>query len=208
MVRCMGAFSPPNYLEARRWQGLRIGLLGGSFHPPHEGHIRLSYAARKLLGLDFVWWLVTPKNPIKDSVSIASYDTRVSAAYDMSSQYAHIVVSRFEHDLASANTYQTLRGLHRYFPDTAFVWLCGFDLALNFHRWQRAHDLPELAPFAFFARPPAYQLVTGNFLAMRKDLTHICLPDDSSAPELRARTIFWAKALPMHNISSTQLRTR
>lgn len=204
----MSCFSPPHYLEGQRWRGLRIGLLGGSFHPPHEGHIRLSAAAIKTLDLDFVWWLVTPKNPVKDSVSISSYEERFKAAFDMASPCARILVSRLEQDLGSAYTYQTLQALQRYFTTTSFVWLCGFDLALNFHRWRRASTLPDLAPFAFFARPPACQLVRPNILSMRSDLAHIHLRPHSEKPRLAPRTIYWAREQAMYDISSTQLRNQ
>jgi nicotinate-nucleotide adenylyltransferase len=202
----MSAFSPPKCLEGRRWEGLRIGLLGGSFHPPHEGHIRLSQRAAKLLELDFVWWLVTPKNPIKDSVSTASYDERVRSAHDIASPYARIIVSRLEQRMESHYTYQTLQDMRRYFSGVSFVWLCGFDLALNFHHWRKATALPDLAPFAFFARPPAHRLVTQNMLKMRSDLLHIHLPGDFKKPWLRPGTIYWALQEPMYAISSTKLR--
>lgn len=204
----MSAFSPPNYLETQRWHGLRIGLLGGSFHPPHTGHIKLSRAAIKLLDLDFVWWLVTPKNPIKETVSPASYEQRLKEAQDMTAQHPLILVSRLEQVLESAYTYQTLLRLRRYFPATSFIWLGGIDLALGFHRWKYASALPDLAPFAFFARPPAYQLVTGNMMMMRSDLAHKDLHGCIRKPKLRPRTIYWAREWPMHNISSTELRNQ
>ena len=202
----MSAFTPPKILEGRRWFGLRVGLLGGSFHPSHEGHVRLSCTALKMLGLDFIWWLVTPKNPIKDTVSAASFEQRLKAARQMAAPCPRILVSRLEKDLASTYSYQTLQGIRRYFPETSFVWLCGFDLALNFHRWHKAAVLPDLASFAFFARPPAYQLVANNMLAMRGDLAHRHIPHTHNRPDLSPRTIYWAREVPMHDISSSRLR--
>lgn len=130
----------------------RIGLLGGSFNPPHQGHREISLAALERLGLDAVWWLVTPGNPLKDPTLYADYDDRLRLSR-LVSNHPDIVVSDFErrHDLAY--TAETLEALQVLNPNTAFVWLMGADGLENFHRWKNWRQIAEAAPIAVFNRP-------------------------------------------------------
>lgn len=130
----------------------RIGLLGGSFNPPHQGHREISLAALERLGLDAVWWLVTPGNPLKDPSIYADYQDRLRLAR-LVSNHADIVVSDFEHRHALTYTAETLDALQALNPNTAFVWLMGADGLENFHRWKNWRGIAETVPIAVFNRP-------------------------------------------------------
>ena len=100
------SFSPPRILDAHRWRGMRIGLLGGSFNPPHEGHVHISAAAMKGLQLDMVWWLVTPQNPLKKTRPV-DIQQRMQMARDLI-QDPRILVTDIEQDLGTNITYQSI----------------------------------------------------------------------------------------------------
>jgi nicotinate-nucleotide adenylyltransferase len=112
---------------------MRIGLLGGSFHPPHDAHRAISLTALKRLGLDQVWWLVTPGNPLKDASRLPSLESRVEAARDLA-KHPRIAVTGFEAGSGSAYTVDLLAELKRRFPGVSFVWLMGADNLAQFDR--------------------------------------------------------------------------
>ena len=131
----------------------RIGLLGGSFNPAHEGHRQLSLAAMEALALDELWWLVSPGNPLKEgSHDMAPYAARLESARKMASGTA-IRVSEFEREAETRYTIDTLRALMRGFPDDRFIWLMGADTVAEFHRWKDWRDLAQLLPIAVLPRP-------------------------------------------------------
>jgi nicotinate-nucleotide adenylyltransferase len=132
--------------------GLRIGLLGGSFNPAHEGHLHISEMALTRLDLDYVWWLVSPQNPLKSSRDTAALATRVAQAGRLVHQ-RRIVVTDIERALGTRYTVDTLAALQRRFPQLHFVWLMGSDNLKSFDRWK---DWPEIArriPIAVVLRP-------------------------------------------------------
>lgn len=134
--------------------GQRIGLLGGSFNPAHEGHVRLSQFAVKRLGLSSVWWLVSPGNPIKSHAELAAHDHRLTTAYARArAGDRRIVVTGFEKDLPTAYTAATLRFLQRRYPATRFVWLMGADSLVSFDRWWQWRTILETMPIAVIDRP-------------------------------------------------------
>lgn len=130
----------------------RIGLLGGSFNPAHAGHREISLAALDRLGLDAVWWLVTPGNPLKDKGVYAPYEERLHKARRVA-DHPDIVVSDFErrHDLQY--TVDTLERLQEINPDARFVWLMGADSLASFHGWKDWRRIAERVPIAVFNRP-------------------------------------------------------
>ena len=130
----------------------KIGLLGGSFNPPHAGHREISIAALKRLELDAVWWLVTPGNPLKDPEQYAPYETRLSVARAIAS-HERIVVSNFEARRNLQYTVDTLDALVNDFPAMRFVWLMGADSLVTFHRWKDWRRIASLVPIAVFNRP-------------------------------------------------------
>lgn len=131
----------------------RIGLLGGSFNPAHEGHRQLSLAAIDALGLDELWWLVSAGNPLKaNSKDMAPYEARLASARQMAAG-TPIRVSDFEREAETRYTIDTLTALMRDFPEDRFIWLMGADTVAQFHRWKDWRDISQLLPIAVLPRP-------------------------------------------------------
>ncbi|PNE12538.1 MAG: nicotinic acid mononucleotide adenylyltransferase [Beijerinckiaceae bacterium] len=132
--------------------GLRVGLLGGSFNPPHDGHREASLLALRRLQLHRIWWLVSPANPLKDPHEIAPLAERVEAARRVS-QHPRIAVTAFEAAIGAAYTFDTITYLKQRCPGVHFVWLMGADNFRLFDRWQRWRDIARLVPIAIIDRP-------------------------------------------------------
>ncbi len=130
----------------------RIGLLGGSFNPAHEGHRQLSLSAIEALDLDELWWLVSPGNPLKEGSAMAPYEARLQSARDLAAG-TPIRVSDFERKAATRYTVDTLRAVKRDHPDDRFVWLMGADTIAEFHRWKDWREIAQLVPIAVLPRP-------------------------------------------------------
>jgi nicotinate-nucleotide adenylyltransferase len=130
----------------------RIGLLGGSFNPAHQGHRKLSLHAIRALGLDEVWWLVSPGNPLKAEEGMAPYAARLASARAMA-RHAPIRVSGIEARLGTRYTADTLDKLVRLYPRHRFVWLMGADNLAQFHRWRDWRGIARKVPIAVIARP-------------------------------------------------------
>jgi nicotinate-nucleotide adenylyltransferase len=128
------------------------GLLGGSFNPAHEGHRRITLFALLTLGLDEVWWLVSPGNPLKPVAGMAPLAARVRSAQAMA-RTAPIRVTAIERELGTRYTVDTLRALKRLFPRRRFVWLMGADNLAQFHRWKNWRQIAREMPIAVIARP-------------------------------------------------------
>jgi nicotinate-nucleotide adenylyltransferase len=130
--------------------GMRIGLLGGSFNPPHEAHRAIGLEALKRLGLDRVWWLVSPRNPLKDPSALPSLEARIEAAREIA-RHPRIDVTGFSG--GSIYTADLLAALQRRFPGARFVWLMGADNLPEFHRWRDFEEIFARVPIAVFDRP-------------------------------------------------------
>jgi nicotinate-nucleotide adenylyltransferase len=144
---------PPGPYAGPRCAGLRIGLLGGSFNPAHAGHRHVSLEALQLLGLDQVWWLVSPQNPLKPAEGMAPLDERVAAARAVADHPA-IVVTDIERTLGTRYTADTLAAFRRRFPRARFVWLMGADNLGQVPRWRHWTRIFETVPVAIFDRRP------------------------------------------------------
>ena len=129
---------------------MSIGLLGGSFNPPHDAHRQISLTALKRLGLDQVWWLVAPGNPLKDPAKLASLQDRVHAARNMAKS-PRIEVTGFA--ASSPYTIDLITELKRRFPGVKFVWLMGADNLAQFHRWRSFDKIFARMPIAVLDRP-------------------------------------------------------
>jgi nicotinate-nucleotide adenylyltransferase len=161
---------PPGPVSA----GLKIGLLGGSFNPAHEGHLHISEVALKRLGLDYVWWLVAPQNPLKPRVGMAPLRERLAFAADKFEQHPRIVVVDVETALGTRYTIDTLTALRRRFPQVNFVWLMGTDNLAGFRRWKRWTDIAASMPIAVVMRPgstlaPLHAKAVQRFACARRD---------------------------------------
>lgn len=132
--------------------GQRIGLLGGSFNPPHEAHRLISRIALARLGLDEVWWLVSPGNPLKSRAGEAPLADRIAQAKALAAD-ARIRVTGLEADLPTAYTASTLSFLRRRHPQPNYVWLMGADNLATIHRWQAWRSIFAMMPVAVIDRP-------------------------------------------------------
>ena len=131
----------------------RIGLLGGSFNPAHRGHRRISLEAMRALGLDEVWWLVSPGNPLKEGAKdMAPFEARFAWARRMA-RGARIRVSDFEEREGTRFTVDTVRRLKRRHHEHRFIWLLGSDTLPNFHKWRDWRGLVREVPVAVIRRP-------------------------------------------------------
>ena len=128
------------------------GLLGGSFNPAHDGHRRLSLGAIRRLGLDEVWWLVSPGNPLKDGQAMAPLPARLLSAR-RAARRAPIRATAIEQELGTRYTIDTVRALLRRYPHRQFIWLMGADNLAQFHRWRDWRTIARLVPIAVVTRP-------------------------------------------------------
>jgi nicotinate-nucleotide adenylyltransferase len=149
-------------------RGMRIGLFGGTFDPPHAAHRAATLLAMRRLGLDRVWWLVTPGNPLKDTQGLAPLAERLAAARALA-HHPRIDVTDFEAELGTSYTYATISYLVRRCTGVHFVWIMGADNLRHFHRWQRWRDIARLVPIAVVDRlgPSLYSTagIAGGALA-------------------------------------------
>lgn len=182
---------------------MRIGLLGGSFNPPHQGHVHASEVAMKSLGLDAVWWLVSPGNPLKNNSGLPPLEQRM----ELSARINHdpsIIISGIEKDFGTRRSLDTIQQLKKYFPQTEFIWLAGTDIAFEMHRWHKWKNILKLMPLAFIGRPTKSGLVRKGPLR-NLPLRH-SVPHRGIKPALKAGNVFWLFADPLNPLSSTALR--
>ncbi|UIJ45357.1 nicotinate-nucleotide adenylyltransferase [Sphingomonas cannabina] len=199
----------------------RIGLLGGSFNPAHRGHRAISLHALRALGLDEVWWLVSPGNPLKEGASdMAPFAARMASARAMA-RHAPIRVTGIERRLKTRYTADTLAKLVRLYPKHDFIWLMGADNLATFHRWERWRHIAHLVPIAVIARPgydrdahagPAMGWLRRSLKPARQALNWtgwrlpalVLLrfrPDPTSATRLRAADPAWHRRYSRHRRS-------
>ena len=127
-----------------------IGLLGGSFDPPHKGHLYISLEAKKILKLDEIWWLVTPQNPLKINKP-ASYSERLRNCKSII-RNKPIKVKEIEKKINSKYSYQTIKYINKHYKNLNFFWLMGADNLINFHKWQNAHRIFNEIPIVVVRR--------------------------------------------------------
>lgn len=198
-------FAPPTLKDGQRWRGLRIGLLGGSFNPPHAGHLHIARIAKAKFGLDFVWWIVTPQNPLKKTKGMAPYKERHANVKKMLGTFPRQMATHLESELGTSYTFETLLELRTHFPQTDFLWICGMDNAHIFHQWDRWQDILDLCPITFIARPPASHLVKNCPLRMVSDIPHHHKTQGRKT-DLKSAGIYWLEGNKMLDISSTKIR--
>lgn len=185
--------------------GQVIGLLGGSFDPPHEGHVHITKAALKRFGLDRIWWLVSPGNPLK-ARGPAPLDERMQAARALM-QHPRVTVTDIEAHLGTRYTAQTLVALRRRYPGVRFVWLMGADNLAEFHRWQDWRWIMENVPVGVLARPG--DRISARMSKAAKIYAHARLPGRASHILGQLQAPAWSFVnLPMKDQSSTAIRKR
>jgi nicotinate-nucleotide adenylyltransferase len=183
--------------------GMRIGLLGGSFDPPHAGHVHITRRALRAFRLDRVWWLVSPGNPLKP-VGPAALARRLAAA-DALIEDPRIVVSDIEARLGTRFTAETLDRLLPRHPGVRFVWLMGADNLATLHRWERWESIVERVPLGVLARPNA-QVRAGLSPAARRYAAARLPPHAAAALASRRPPAWCLMTGPMRDLSSTTLR--
>ena len=193
------------FLSDTKWAGQRVGILGGSFNPPHQGHIHISLIAKRMLGLDYIWWLVTPQNPLKDSKETRSYDERFAACLDITKTHPHIIVSDFEQRMQLTYTYETVLALTDSYPHTDFVLLMGMDNALSFHKWDNWRNILDKMATAHIARPPFWSMIEACPLKNLATQKHIFVNRGLKA-KLKPHISYWIMQNMMMDISSTEIR--
>lgn len=181
----------------------RIGVLGGSFDPPHAGHVQISHEALRRFGLDEVWWLVTPQNPLK-SREVSDTQSRITAAQAMVAD-TRIRVLDYESRAATQYTSDSLAHLTRTWRNTQFVWLMGADNLAQFHQWHAWHDIMHMVPIGILARPDH------RMRALRSRAARIYggarIPQEAAALLPRCAAPAWCFVnIAMSRLSSTQLR--
>lgn len=183
--------------------GQRIGLLGGSFDPPHSGHLHISRWALKAIGLDAVWWLVSPGNPLKENGPV-DMDRRVAACKGLA-VHPRIKVTDIERHLGSAYTANTLIQLDARYPGVRFVWLMGADNLVGLHEWENWRWIIETHSIGVMARP-GDQIAAGLSPAARS-YAHLRLPGTAARLLGAGNAPRWALLNgAMSDHSSTQIR--
>jgi nicotinate-nucleotide adenylyltransferase len=185
--------------------GQVIGLLGGSFDPPHAGHLHISREALKRFGLDRVWWLVSPGNPLKPRGPAPLAD-RMAAARALV-DHPRIAITDFEARAGTRHTAQTLDALQQTAPGLRLVWLMGADNLAQFHRWKDWHRIMERVPVGVLARPG--QRISARLSPAARIYRHRQLPAHASHLLGWAAPPVWCFVnVPMVDISSSVLRAQ
>lgn len=184
--------------------GNRIGLFGGSFNPPHSGHRLVASTVLKRLGLDQIWWFVTPGNPLKDHANLAPLETRLDRTAALA-DHPRMKVTAYETVLGTPYTARTIVALRAMRPSVRFVWVMGADNLGSFHRWQDWRQIVGSVPIAIVDRPGASLSVLSS--PMAKAFEKYRLPEEEAArlPELEPPVWTFLHA-PLDRTSSTGLR--
>ncbi|WP_204113078.1 nicotinate-nucleotide adenylyltransferase [Shimia biformata] len=184
-------------------RGQTIGLLGGSFDPPHEGHVHISHEALKRFGLDRVWWLVSPGNPLKQR-GPAAIGRRLAACRAIVN-HPRIAISDYERRAGTRFTAETIAALQRDYPAARFVWLMGADNLAQFHLWQDWRDIVARVPIGVLARPG--DRIEARTAKAAQVFRHARIPARESQLLARVDAPAWCFInVPMKNASSTAIR--
>jgi nicotinate-nucleotide adenylyltransferase len=186
--------------------GMSIGLFGGTFDPPHQAHRAACLIAMRRLGLDRVWWLVTPGNPLKDTRGLSPLAERIAAARALA-HHPRIDVTGFEAEIGVHYTYEAIRYLLSRCPGVHFVWIMGADNLRSFHRWQKWRGIAAMVPMAVVDRlgPSLYATagIGGQALARFR------LPEQAAATLARRKPPVWVYLHGLKSpLSSTALRAQ
>jgi len=167
-------------------RGMVVGLFGGSFNPPHQGHLLVAEIALRRLGLDQLWWLVTPGNPLKSKSELAPLKQRLEACEALARD-PRIKVTAFEKSLGTSYTARTLEFIRTRNRQAHFVWIMGADNLAGFHHWQRWQKIATTFPIAVIDRPGSTLAYLSSKMARTFDYARI---DEEDAG------VLWQKEAP------------
>ena len=196
---------PARYLRMPHVEsGMAVGLFGGSFNPPHAGHLLLAEIALRRLRLDQLWWVVTPGNPLKSHKELMPLKDRLAACEAMAED-PRIKVTAFEAAHNIRYTADTLALVKARNPDVNFVWLMGADNLKNFHLWQRWRQIVLTFPIAVIDRPGSTLSYMSSLVAKTFDYART---DEEDAPRLaRMKAPAWTFIHgPRSSLSSSAIR--
>lgn len=184
--------------------GMTVGLFGGSFNPPHDGHVLVADIALRRLRLDQLWWMVTPGNPLKSRRELAPLSDRIALS-EAITESPRIKVTAFEHTLGQSYTARTLEKIRARNPAIHFVWVMGADNLKTFDRWQRWQEIARSVPIAVVDRPGATLAYLSSKMAQTFDYARV---DEEDAALLARRPApAWTFLHgPRSPLSSTALR--
>ncbi len=195
----------PDYLKMPHTEaGMAIGLFGGSFNPPHAGHVLLAEIALRTFNLDQLWWIVTPGNPLKDITELAPLKDRISAC-EAITQDPRIKITAFEAAFNVRYTADTLDIVRDRNKDVDFIWLMGADNLQNFHKWQRWQEIAATFPIGVIDRPGS----TLSFLTSKfaKTFSEARIDEDDAQDLARKPTPAWTFIHgPRSPLSSSAIR--
>ena len=184
-------------------RGQSVGLLGGSFDPAHAGHVHITHEALRRFGLDRLWWLVSPGNPLK-AHGPAPIDERMARARTLM-RHPRVTVTDIEARLGTRATADTLAALRAAYPGVRFVWLMGADNLAQFHRWQNWETIMETVPLGVLARPG--DRISARMSPAAQIYRRFRLPGQASQLLARAQAPAWCFVnVPMVDVSSTAIR--
>lgn len=185
-------------------RGMRIGLFGGSFNPPHEGHLLVSRQVMRRLGLDAVWWLVSPGNPLKSNRELAPLESRVQAARALA-DLPNVHVTGFEAAHGFRYSYDTLKYLKSHLPDRKLVWIMGADNLASFHLWEHWREIAQMLPIAVYVRPGSSRKAVASPAAQTLARYRLDETDAALLPSCRAPAWIYLHGI-MSGLSSSAIR--
>jgi len=185
--------------------GLRVGILGGSFDPAHDGHVKISLQALKQFDLDQVWWLVSPGNPLKNN-GPAALDQRVKFARE-TVYHPKVKVTKIESYLQTNYTCDTLGALKALYPKTKFIWLMGADNMAQMHLWKDWKHIFEIMPVGVLARPG--QSLPARCSVAARHFVRGRISSDASQALPSSKVPAWCFVnLPLSHSNSTAIREK
>ena len=172
---------------------MKVGLFGGSFNPPHQGHLHISNLAIKKLGLKQIWWIPTAHNPFKEKSIYENYEARYKKCKNLTKNHPKIYLKKFD----EIKTEKLIKKLQKKYPNYQFIWIMGADNLPRFHEWDNFKNLIKMLPFAIFSRD--------NFLAKISQTKSFKIYSKLQSSDQKFPQFFRLRTKTV-NISSTNLR--
>ena len=185
-------------------KGMQVGLFGGSFNPPHAGHVLVAEIALRRLALDQLWWMVTPGNPLKSTRELASLEERIAGS-EAITRNPRIKVTAFEAAHHVRYTADTLALVRARNPGVDFVWVMGADNLAGFHHWDRWREIALTMPIAVIDRPGSTLAFISSVMARTFDYARVAERDAARLARMRAPAWTFIHG-PRSSLSSTALR--